>query len=968
MAEDEEEKAAQGSPSPAPRPWRDSKPKQSPSTGNETPSDAQSRRKRFTVPSRPALDDSVSSVGSSAAQSLRSEVSEGSFDEKLRRHAAEQGEFVGDSPKRNSGLFSKSRLGTKVAEMGKGLVRKTSRGSLDGGSPTQSSKPKPSAGWLSRRFSSRKSEPSNGMAEHEGADKDQGRFTNPPPSEQSPVNKSFAWEADADFTAGDLQVSESPPVVIGRTNTKIDEIRELEAKANEIFPEPESPKLRPRNTRIDEIRAAELEAAQMFPDEPVDSREEVKDTRAGNVEDEDMIPRTLQTRRPSATADDLRAREIESLSRRALATTRLDEIRERDAEYRSRSSSPELVRQASRELLRSLSPVNGGARKQEKQGASEGTAVDEVPSVAIVAASTQDDGMQAKPVTEGRSRERMEGAKPSRSGSQARDASRDVLRRLALATSTTPSPEQQQRGGKEEIIIPIRGRDGKEAPRQRKLDGLKSDVRLTVGFAGLRRDSSVESGSDKRSNFAQSDSDPIERIEAEMQLFAPLENHSERGSLRAPSPDPDEDAPNETPRPPKPDALTQPTPRVTGAYVETPATIKVEKLEFGPALDRAGAESNPSGAASGADTAAANAAPLRGRKQNGSARRPRPASTVSAEGDVPTLTSRSASLSAQRRSRSLPRQRSTLINSARPPTVKDDLLEIQRSNHAEDSTLDDFADVLDAHERDHLSSNPRRAKLEDSDDDLLDTFDRMNKSLQTGLLGIQSAKRGIERLENEVSHADSKRHSHSHDVNVSLVCAACHGHPSEGTGSGTLSYLHLPMPRLWRRQRGFKFTLLGGLLFLLSLWYIVESSMCFFFCKPEYCYPGKPCDWSMDDPHWGYSIPVKLDQWTTGGKGRALADKTRPEVADWLADIWDLATGTDIRAVDTSHYNWKQRRQHRRRLVKKGLVPSPAGSPEDRAKFAARRAAGLARDRTESAQEMGYDVSEEESMAGDERI
>ncbi|KAM7211439.1 hypothetical protein V8F06_013170 [Rhypophila decipiens] len=982
IAEEEELNAAQGSPSPAPRLFRsrrDSRAKASPKSGAETPSDVQQRRRLLTASSDTALDDRAGSLRSSPNHSLRSQVSDGSFDEKLRRHAADQGEQIADSPKRNSGSFS-----NRIAELGKDLVRKTSRGSLDGSSPSQNPKARSGARWLSRRFSSRKTEPSNSMTEHGPEDgAEGGKVSDPalfrsgrvtPPTEpddmrhdrQTPLNKSFAWEADADFTAGDLQASDSPPVALGRTNTRIDEIKALEAQADQMFPD--SPKLRSHNTRIDEIRAAEQEAAEKFPDEPLRSQaasEASQDAMAGN---EDRPLRTVQTRRPSAKSDAIVTREIESLSRKALTTTRLDEIRVRDADDRSRSASPELVRPSSRELLRSISSVNGGVRKQS-EGAPvsvfgrERTPSDTFGAVPPAARSSSDDVAPPQQTGGKSSQEPVDGGALSRGSSRTRDESRDILRRLARATGTTPSPEQ--RTGKGEVGIPTTDVEGRDTARQRRSDGVKSEVRLSVGFVGLPRNPSLDSISDRRSNFSHSDSDPIERIEGEMQLFAPLDNQSERGSLRAPSPESDDDGLNDTPRAPKPDPMMLPTPRVTGAFLDTPAIIRSEKLEVGPLLDPAGAEPKATTSATASTSTAITATSdeglsFRGRKPNGSAPRSRPSSTVSAK--AKRQASRSASASAHRRTRSLPRQRSSLINSARPPTVKDDLLEIQRANHVEDSTLDDFADLLDAHERDH------GLKVEEgSDDDLLGTFDRMNKSLQTGLLGIQTAKRGIERLENEVSHVDSKRLSHNHDLNVSLVCPVCQGHATEG--KGTLTYLHLPVPRLWDRRKGFKFTWFGLMLFLLSLWYIAESTMCFYFCKPQYCYPGKPCDWSMDDPHWGYAIPVKLDQWSSGGKGRAFVDRLRPEVSDWIADMLDVATGTDITRVDTSHYNWEQKRQHRRRLAKKGLVASSAESPEDAAKFAAWRAARLAKERAESAKEMGYDVNDdEESMDADERI
>ncbi|KAK3330285.1 hypothetical protein B0H66DRAFT_465900 [Apodospora peruviana] len=907
MAKEEEEEAVQGSPSPAPRSWR-SKPSPAGSrpqnTLDRTPSDAQRQRRRLSKAASSGPDDTVSSVGSSAAQSLRSEVSESSFDEKLRQHASDQAEAMGDSPQRRSGL------------------------------------------------------PATVPLEY-----------------QSPINQSFAWQADADFTAGDLQVSDSPPVISGRSNTKLEEIRALEAEVNERFVE--SPELRPRNPRLDEIRTREKEVAQTFPDDPAELDEDAE-SQPSKPESENKFPRIRPTERPSANVDDHRVREIESLSRRALATTRLDEIRERNAGDRSRSASPEIARSRSRELLRSMSPGNDEILRQEREPViaveeDKRIAADQVPTVKV---STGVEGLQREPVVQERTRERSEGARPSRGASHTRDDSRDVLRRLALATSTTPSPEP--RTGKDDNGLATRDRGGKETATQKKPDRLKSDVKLTVGFAGLRRDSSVDSTSDKRSDFAHSESDPTERIEGEMKLFAPVDNQSERGSLRAPSPELDgeeeeEKATPKTPQQPKTDSMAQPTPRVTGAYVDTPVTVKFEKLESVSVGPAPGSErSEPGAVGTGLDTNVkgnSDTACFPGRKISDSLRKP--TSTMSAKGDK--AVGRSTSMLTHRRSKSLPRPRSSLVNSARLPTVKDDLLEIQRANHYDDSTLEDLGDLLDAQEQEDVKLRLDVRKLEDSTgvshgiESDLEAYDRMSKSLQTGLLGIRTAKQGIERLEDKVWHVDAKDRSHTHDLTVSMVCPICHGHSAEGKAA--LTYVHLPLPRLWHRQPKFRFTLLGFVLFLLSLWYIAESSMCFFYCKPQYCYPGEPCDWSVDDPLWGYSIPVKLDQWLTGGQGRALAGQVGPEVTDWLADAWDIATGTDITQVDTSRYSWDQKRQHRRRLLKRGVAESLAGEgPEDEAKFTAWKAARLARERAESAREMGYDVHDEESMAADEKI
>ncbi|KAK3337335.1 hypothetical protein B0T19DRAFT_366208 [Cercophora scortea] len=982
MAEAEEEEAAaaaEGSPSPAPRAWRDrrdSGSRKQPKLFARASAESQHLK---TVRTRNSADSSPSGDTVSSLGSRPSNASDSDFDEKIRQHALSQAASIPDSPHRSggSGRFSRSRLGTKVAEMGKGLVRKTSRSSLDGHSP-KASRTTTATGWLSRRLSGKKSWSSNGSLNQPPADWEHaaqpdaeeppdspGGLARPaivPPGSNPSPNKSFPWEADADFTAGDLQFSNSPPVVTGRTNTRINEIRALEAEV-EKHPIVETVEPRPRNSRLDQIRALEIEAALKYTSEPPEPPEPPEP----QVVEDAAFPSAQPAGQTDSRIDRLRAREIESLSRRALATTRLDEIR-------SRSSSPEIIRNPSKEVLRALSPDGARLQGSERGGKPVGEESQRVPIDEVMSAgasvnngdpTTKDDKAEGGQNKSDVSEPNPKSANP---GPQARDDSRDLLRRLALAT-TSPSPEPPPVKGDSESAT--RGREGRDETRQRKSDVAKGDARPSVGFVGLRRGSSVSSSSDKRSNLALSDSDPTDRIEGEMKLFAPAENHSERGSLRAPSPDPNEGATNETPRPGRPDPLAQPTPRVTGAFVETPATVKVEKPQQ-PSADLVAVAKAPQ--SNGTKAGAPNGTKV---TTEGSGKSAAISSAKGARGEGPLA--RTSSVSTRRRARSLSRTRSPLINSARPPTVKDDLLEIQRYHHLEDSTLDDFADLLDGQQTNGQAVfDPYHAKSEQGADALsdskkeLDTYDRMNKALKTGLMGIRTAKQGIERLEDKVSHGDAKplsrAHGHTHDETTpAAACPVCHGQPAHGNTS--LTYVHLPMPRLWRRRPDFKFTWLGLLLFLGSLWYIAESTMCSLYCRPLVCYPGQPCDWSPDDPRWGYAIPVKLDQWATGGQGRAYARQVAPDVADWVADVWDVATGTDITQVDTKHYSWEQKHQHRRRLLKKGLARPFVARSEDKEKLEEWKAAKLAREAAEAAREMGYSVGgEEESMAVDETL
>lgn len=319
-------------------------------------------------------------------------------------------------------------------------------------------------------------------------------------------------------------------------------------------------------------------------------------------------------------------------------------------------------------------------------------------------------------------------------------------------------------------------------------------------------------------------------------------------------------------------------------------------------------------------------------------------------------------------------------------------MEIQRTYQIEDSTLDDLEGFFASQDQSpgaisaDQGAEPDRVKIEkaeetETQDSRTDgknskAINRIGRSLES----IRTARKGIERLEDEVSKAKEAGHKapttkpemagpqhHTHSDHVASGCPICLAQP----GSNMVAYVHVPLPRLWRRSPSFKLTFLGFVVSLLSLWYVAESTMCALYCKPQYCYLGKPCNWSYDDPFWGYAIPVKVDQWTTGGQGRALAQKLRPEIADWVADVWDVVTGTDIRTVDTRAYDWDQRRQHRRRMVKKGLARPlvEIERPEDRDKYEAWRSARAAKEEADARREMGYpDYDEEETMAADEKV
>jgi hypothetical protein len=525
-----------------------------------------------------------------------------------------------------------------------------------------------------------------------------------------------------------------------------------------------------------------------------------------------------------------------------------------------------------------------------------------------------------------------------------------------------------------------------------------------------------------------SDADPTARLEAEANLFAPGDNHSEKGSVKAPSPEPDSEDEDEkdveaTPRPSKPDPLTMPTPKVTGAYVETPATVKVEKFEMNDKQQKPKREERPL-----RQRSASFRDKRTDRAMSGSDR-----DTASDPGtDDKPASKTSSSGVRKRRTRSLSRRRGTLKNSARLPTVKDDLKELQRTHHIEDSTLDDLEEVilgrrapsrevealLDKLPQDSsfdddfdfdleldtkLNTRTNQIDPQNNDNSDLDRLTRMNKTLKSSLYGIHTAARGIERLSDQVSTKNKATDKTAEEKAVEDKSAALKTpkeepteknlldtikpepvpekmaalHDSNGTGPAyithpdakTVSYIQFPVPQLYRRKPFFRFTLLGLILFLLGSWYVLESAMCAKFCRPTRC-SGSPCVWSVNDPTFGNAIPVKLDQWTTGGRGRVLAEQFKEEVGDWFADMKDVFYDREITDIDINRLSFEQKRQHRRRLRKKGLVKPRVQTAEQRAKWEAWRQARREQERQKEAREMGYEISgdEDETVGGDQRV
>ncbi|KZZ98863.1 hypothetical protein AAL_02414 [Moelleriella libera RCEF 2490] len=867
--------------------------------------------------------------------------------------------------------------------------------------------------------------------------------------------KDFTWHVENDFTAGELQISDSPRIKVGQDShqpfaTRPSIVKDLKIRSPTRFGSPYR-----RNQELDKIRARELlfgsdrNAVQTgrssLPEEQsVRQRhnsklEEIRASEAA-VDKEMPVPERNQLRvKHNTKLAEIGKLEAQGLSKRAMAAARLVEIREKNA------------------MTRSVSP-NHNRRPAFREGHREA----DVPARPKSAFEAGGERVPDTPVTifkdYGKRQESLvtlqaavrRGADEAAAKSSGLDE-RDLLRRLARAASASPASEpaaqrpissEHQKlsesektvnkailaggataGGRKSALSSVSGANSNERNSKGK-NG--QGPKPTVGFSGLRRSNSSESDRSKRSSML-SESDPTARIEAEMNLFAPGDNYSERGSVRAPSPEIDSDdqgpgngggpdGPDDlaeaTPKPPQRDFDALPTPRVTGAYVETPVTVKVlenikdEEEENGESgvkpfkeklkkqrereqKDRQKDAKDQNTVASSTNNALFRdkKAILAWRSKNeDTASEPGASGDRSRDDLAATSTATSGAPGQKPRSRSLPRKRPPLKNTSKLPSVKDDLLELQRQHNMDDSTVDDLEDILAGRKqpspqlKDLLERLPASAEDEKTDDQFqaiaeevkqealsdeekdmsaghMAIVSKMSKTLTSGLTSIRDAKLGIQRLEDQVAHQQQQKPA----TGAQRPKAAMSPPPS----------VPIALPQLHATTSRTRFTLLGLLVALFSVWYASEWAMCAKYCRPTSCDASAPCIYSWDDPVFGRALPVKLDQWTTGGHGRKAASWIVEEVQDWVADVQDVLQGRSLQDVVPDQLTPEQRRQYVRRLRKHGMMKLPQRpGPEQQAKYDSWRRSRLAKERIREMRQMGYDVTDDDggSLGADERV
>lgn len=388
----------------------------------------------------------------------------------------------------------------------------------------------------------------------------------------------------------------------------------------------------------------------------------------------------------------------------------------------------------------------------------------------------------------------------SRSQQKPELASRPFRPRTTQATPSTTAAANREmevrlRRSKTESAVTEEEGGSSRAPMTVLTDRTTEEERKTEDSHHILRNLSRSISRNRRNSPLKVDVDPEEQIDGEARLFDPHDNKSDKGSIR-------------TQTPPRVDPLTLPTPKVTGAYTETPLhfknpTPKVDHMTLPtPRITGAFIETP-------ATVKQRSATPDRGRRR-----------TRSREGQV----------------------KNTHVRTS----AKDDLRKIMDEAGVEDSIMDAStmnSPTLQAAIMEKLSEGGARREKTGSEAVCKDEV--TNKPLSK-TVSISKVR-------------DVTQHEQISSAKMAIISEAGnvtkHEEISSGktTGSNALAthdYMTVRIPRLWRHGRP---TILGSLVVLATTWYVLELLL-----SAEY---GLDSGYALDAvAHRGWIVPTLLDR------------------------------------------------------------------------------------------------------------
>ena len=508
--------------------------------------------------------------------------------------------------------------------------------------------------------------------------------------------------------------------------------------------------------------------------------------------------------------DQLRDREIESLEKRAVTTNRLGEIRKKD----------------SRELLRKLSrsPSVGTAMKdlleadlsrpksRELKFHSEGDPIPDTPIVVYKGSGIGD-------------KDEKDAETGTQQPSLDREDSLNKLQRLARAMSDSPRPSVSP----EDWSLIREADDSDELPAASNGEAAKPTLHMDLSRKSSKQVADLEATPQgaKTADYAK-------------------------------------------------------TPVVTGAWTDTilPETAKAVKRENGPSRYAQTPHVNAGG---WVDT------PLPNGQRQSSALAPMPLEDIpegltdglARESSRPNSASTNDPKEPAQKQADIPKSAlAGLLDMAKRKLAAQDGAAFRESNDTltlGDATIESLEDLLTLDDADITTLIRMGAEVEareqilrggPKDDASAEAIllDRLGSRLDQLRTNIHDARKGISKLEHQVSHSNVAEEQQA--LASGSSCQTC-GSPRNALGTlptstQTRFYLAVPLPRFFhdRQKRHWlpRPTLLGWVILAISLWYLSESAMCDRYCHPLY---AEYYDWPEEpEPRFGYALPTMFWRWS----------------------------------------------------------------------------------------------------------
>lgn len=590
---------------------------------------------------------------------------------------------------------------------------------------------------------------------------------------------------------------------------------------------------------------------------PTAAQNGLRDGASGWDVDADFTGRSLQVsdsppiRIRDTTQDLIRNPEIDKLEKRALTTSRLGEIREKDSRDRLRHDSSAFEGKATPQRPSSSRSSLGSRRKSKDSDnvsnnvfEGDGESIPDTPVIIYKSSSESSNGRKST-----RSKDKSPAQRPQHD----RHDSRDILQRLARATSASPATSQDD--AKETASSYAEAKSQNVAFDTNENDQISERPKREPD---LKRDSSTNGQKSKLSK-------PVNETPASSKSSTRLKTPHVTGAWT------DNTISEDTPGPSISNANLK-TPMVMGAWVDTP----LPPGGRGPPMPTPNIENDAGFILEGNEARKLATSDL--------VKKLSPSQTNS----LPALRNTSRPLPKSALESVLNAAKASLASGGGSPHFAHSSDSDEESPlHLGDSTIQSLEDII--HDNTSFSSPPSPPATDDAPEDEelspsteLKPYARQLSRLNSLLPSIRDARKNIAQLERAVSstrtlaprppQGECTEGGEFHDF--IWPCERC-GCSAAGRSSpmpalftfistDDLTTLQIPIPRLWRwREEDWRprLTWLGLFLLLASAWWFLEGIMCELYCHPRYASSMTGYGVDINSPEPPFVLEQMLWRW-----------------------------------------------------------------------------------------------------------